>query len=374
LNKLSQLPARQVALWLIPLALLVALLIAECVLRLFPQLLPEEAQVKLLYRLQSHAKSIGDPYLGFVYPPRYQAEMTSLDFRFEIDSDEHGFRNKAPWPERADIVIVGDSMAYGWGVQRNASWMTLLDAQLPENRTITLGMPGAVPQQYVRYLERFGVGLHPKMVLFAIFPGNDIIDAETFNRWVAAGSPGNYDFWRHFGGDAPNSKAAFPRNSYLFIFLRAMAIGVGQQYGSRTVKTANGGKLQLAPTIYRQMLPRNVPTDPGFQSVVQATLAARNLALSAGSEFLVLLFPTKESIYLPLHGVHFPTMTHPLKDMLENEGISCIDLTESFREHAGRGEKLYFEIDGHPNEHGNRVIADAVAQRLTHLQQSQAGS
>ena len=71
---------RHAALWLIPLSVIFALLLLEGALRIFPTLLPAEAKLKLLWRDQTPVKSVGDPYLGFVYPPHYQTEIASHDF------------------------------------------------------------------------------------------------------------------------------------------------------------------------------------------------------------------------------------------------------------------------------------------------------
>ncbi|MDH4073204.1 MAG: hypothetical protein OEV41_08890, partial [Gammaproteobacteria bacterium] len=84
-----------------------------------------------------------------------------------------------------------------------------------------------------------------------------------------------------------------------------------------------------------------------------------------GSQFVVLLFPVKESIYLPLQGISFAGLVHPLQEVLLNQaGIPSIDMTGPFREWAAKGKQLYFEVDGHPNALGNQVVADTVAQYL----------
>ena len=356
---------RHAALWLVPLSVIVALLLLEGALRLFPSLLPAEAQLKQLWQEQTPVKSVGDPYLGFIYPPHYKAEIASNDFRFTLDSDEHGFRNASPWPDRAEVVVVGDSMAYGWGVEQRESWTTLLDAALPASRVITLGLPGTTPQQYARYFEKFGVALRPKIVIFAIFPGNDIIDAAVFNRWVAAGSPGNYNVWRFFEGSVPSTAKPLFDRSVLLLSLSSMRKSLLYGFNSRTVTLADGGKLQLVPSVYGKALEHNDPADGGFQSIVKATVDARNRARAIGSQFVVLLFPVKESIYLPLQGISFAGLVHPLQEVLLNQaGIPSIDMTGPFREWAAKGKQLYFEVDGHPNALGNQVVADTVAQYL----------
>ena len=356
---------RNAALWLIPLSVIIALLLFEGALRLFPSLLPADAQLKRLWQEQTPVKSVGDPYLGFVYPPHYQTEIASRDFRFTVESDEHGFRNASPWPAQADVVVVGDSMAYGWGVEERERWTTLLDDALPTSSVITLGLPGTTPQQYARYFEKFGVALRPRIVIFAIFPGNDIVDAETFDRWVAAGSPGNYDVWRFFEGNVPTATVPFFDRSFLLLSLRSMRKSLMYGLNSKTVTFADGGRIQLAPNVYGKASEHNNRKNAGFQSIVKATLDARNQARAISSQFVVLLLPVKESIYLPLQGNPFAGLLHPLLDVLQAEaGIPCIDMTGPFREWAANGKQLYFEVDGHPNVLGNKVVADTVEEYL----------
>jgi len=44
------------------------------------------------------------------------------------------------------------------------------------------------------------------------------------------------------------------------------------------------------------------------------------------------------------------------------------------QERAARGERLFFEIDVHPNVEGYRLIADAVAEHLAKLSAPDAAS
>jgi hypothetical protein len=152
---------------------------AEACLRLFPELMPEEAQVRLHWQDVGKPISQADPYLGHVFPANQlgRIERSDGNFAFTYTTDEHGFRNRSPWPERADIVVLGDSMAFGYGVEDDQAWPTLLEENLPDSRVINLGLIGAAPQQYFRIYKTFGQALQPSLVLFCLFPGNDVTDA-----------------------------------------------------------------------------------------------------------------------------------------------------------------------------------------------------
>lgn len=146
-------------------SLLLALGAAEACLRLFPELLPEEAQLRLHWRSMNEPASQGDPYLGHVFPPNHEGrfERDGGSFSFTYTTDERGFRNPSPWPRRAEIVVLGDSMAFGYGVEDDETWTAVLAEQLPGGRIINLGLVGGAPQQYFRIYERFGQALQPAL-------------------------------------------------------------------------------------------------------------------------------------------------------------------------------------------------------------------
>jgi SGNH hydrolase-like domain, acetyltransferase AlgX len=52
------------------------------------------------------------------------------------------------------------------------------------------------------------------------------------------------------------------------------------------------------------------------------------------------------------------------KTPLQARGVSFIDLTPPFRAQAANSAPLFFEIDGHPNAEGYRLIARVVTEHL----------
>jgi lysophospholipase L1-like esterase len=350
-----------------------ALGVAEASLRAFPELMPEEARLRLHWaEIGQEPVSRPDPYLGFVYPPNYEGrfEREHGGFAFTYTTDEHGFRNPSPWPERAEIVVLGDSMAFGFGVDDADAWTTLLADWLPGIRIVNLGLIGAAPQQYFRIFETYGQTLHPDLVLFCLFPGNDLADAGKFKRWLQAGSPGNYGLWRR-GPDQAREPARSLRDlleqSYLVMLLRDARRRVGSQFSGRTIDFPDGGRLQLAPAVYADNQELAQPGHPNFRLVVDAVEKTRALAERGGSKFLALLVPTKEEVYLPLLDEEMPLATAPFAAHFDATGLPYLDLTPDFQARAREGERLFFEVDGHPNEAGYRLIAEVV---LEHLQRT----
>jgi lysophospholipase L1-like esterase len=342
---------------------------AEATLRVFPELMPEEARLRLHWReIQPQTVSLAHPYLGFVYPPNYEGHLAREDgeFGFNYATDEHGFRNPSPWPDRAEIVVLGDSMAFSYGVDDHEAWTALLAEQLPDSRIINLGLIGAAPQQYLRAYETFGRALQPDLVLFCLFPGNDLYDAGRFDEWLKAGSPGNYDVWRSSPSrDAGRSGIrSLLEESYLATFLRYARRSLAAAYSGRTIDFADGGQLQLVPAIYARNEPLADPDHSSFRLVLEAVQRTRSLAEQDGSDFLVLLMPTKEEVYLPLLGEPGPDVTAPFVARFEEEGVPYLDLTPHFQTRARQGERLFFKVDGHPNAAGYRLMAQIVLDHL----------
>lgn len=346
-------------------SLLLALGIMEATLRAFPNLMPEDARLRIHWRelVGEKVSTIEDPYLGFLYPPDFSHELGRHDVRFSFTTDEKGFRNPGPWPSAADIVVVGDSWTFGYGVEDREAWVAQVDRRLPGTSIVNLGLIGGAPQQYGRIYEIFGRPLRPKLLIYGLFPGNDLHDARQFENWLVAESPGNYDVWRFFGGQVPGSRSLLAR-SYLLQSIRSIWKGLRTPFSGETIEFDDGRRLRLAPGVLAASVAVAKPDHPDFQLVMDSVEHARNLAVEDGSEFLVLLYPTKEEVYLPLLGKPTPAMIPPFVEELERRGISFLDLTKPFQERARAGARLYFEIDGHANGAGSAVIADALVEHL----------
>lgn len=351
---------------LLTVSFMASLLLVEGFLRLFPGFLPEEAQLKIHWqKIIEDIRSERHPYIGFLYPPNTTGEVSHGDFNFTYTTDEKGFRNSRPWPQSADIVAVGDSMVFGYGVEDDQSWLALLSAAHPELSIVNLGLIGASPQQYYRVYETLGAELKPKVLLYCLFPGNDIRDARLFNDWLEAGRPGNYDVWRFFKGKTPDEQSGVERllrSSYLGAFIRESLkdIKVSTEIRGKTFELADGNRIRLTPSFVAHAQPES----PTFNLILDAIEETRMLAEKTGTQFLVVLVPTKEEIYLPLFGKPTPDTIRPFSQALEERGIAYLDLAPYFLGSAKEGTQLYFEVDGHPNATGYKILADAVKSYL----------
>ena len=354
-------------------AVVVGILGLEAFLRLFPQFLPEEARLRLhwsaggeLKDVNGQVMTVADPYLGFRYGPNLTARLRRGDLDFAFTTDEKGFRNSSPVPEAADIVVVGDSMAFSYGVADDATWTHRVAAQLHGYTILNFGLIGGAPQQYLRVLKIEALELNPKLVLFMLFPGNDLSGGNRFQQWLDDDTDMTYPEWRR------SRRAASERNvlrrlshgSYLMALQRSLRSALLSRGAGETIVFGDGQRLQLAPMVYRNDVQMADPAHPVFRLVMTTIEEAQSLSQRQGSHFLVLLMPTKEEVYLPLLDKPAPALIENFRPALEAHDIPYMDLTPHFQARAREVGPLFFEIDGHPNASGYRLIADAVLEYL----------
>jgi hypothetical protein len=90
----------------------------------------------------------------------------------------------------------------------------------------------------------------------------------------------------------------------------------------------------------------------------------REMVEGSGAEMVVVPFPTKEEVHLPLVGEAANPLVAPFLEELDRRGIAHLDLTRDLREGAASGEKLFLEVDLHPNDAGHQRIAEILIDHL----------
>lgn len=342
---------------------------SEVILRTFPSFLSEEARLRLHWREVAGAdapaaRTVNDPDIGFLYKANDRGTISRGDFSFVYNTDSNGFRNPTAEVVAADVIVLGDSMAFGYGVQDDQTWVAKLREEHADLDIYNLGMIGAAPQQYVRILERFGLSLNPELVVLVLFPGNDMADAQKFQNWIDQGRPMPFLDWEAQTGSEENVLRTVLDVSYLAVFLRSAMRSLNSELSNTTLALENGAQLELAPTVYYRQAAIAQARGEAFQVVMESMRQARALTESLGSELLILLMPTKEEVYLPTIDRSAPQLTAPFRTELEQEGFNVVDLTAPLIDAAADGEVLFFPIDGHPNARGYERIASIVEPML----------
>ncbi|HEX5010639.1 MAG TPA: SGNH/GDSL hydrolase family protein [Planctomycetota bacterium] len=120
-----------------------------------------------------------DPVLGWSNLPNARARVDAPRFSYwlQINSrglrdTEHTFQKK---PGTLRIALLGDSLAWGWGVDNGKAFADIVERDLgPDVEVINFGVPGYSTDQELLAFERDGVNYEPDLVLLC-FVLNDVV-------------------------------------------------------------------------------------------------------------------------------------------------------------------------------------------------------
>ena len=76
-------------------------------------------------------------------------------------------------PARAHLLMLGDSILYGTGVEANETAPFLMGQTIHDPQVVNLSVSGYSVEQYWLYLRRVLPHTHPKVIMIGVFTGND---------------------------------------------------------------------------------------------------------------------------------------------------------------------------------------------------------
>ena len=121
-----------------------------------------------------------DQLLGFVRKPNVHWTHKSYPDKFApvvtYETDENGFRNP-PGVKEADIAFIGDSFTEGGSMVYEQSFPRLVEKSLGKP-IINLGRGSYGPVDELVVLWRYVLQYSPRTVVWVLFEGNDITDAQ----------------------------------------------------------------------------------------------------------------------------------------------------------------------------------------------------
>jgi hypothetical protein len=114
------------------------------------------------------------PTIGWKPKPNLNAfYLTAVeDGIFRIITDPDGWPGKATFGE-SEVVVFGDSFAFGYGVDTNKSFFSQPNGNI---RIKAVGAPGYNMVQELLWMQRLSGQLRGKIVVWAIYYGNDLYE------------------------------------------------------------------------------------------------------------------------------------------------------------------------------------------------------
>jgi hypothetical protein len=356
--------------------------------------------------------------MGFIPPDLVPHPV----YRYPFVTDAEGFRN-AGLPEGAPgVAALGDSFTDGMTLPAELTWPARLESHLGES-VRNYGTAGFGPEQELRVLQDYVLPRRPRRVVVGFFAGNDVQDAELFERFQRDGGPfpsGGLG-WRfkdevtHFdqlylaslyqgakgligGRERPPAAVLDPGNGN-FSGEDANAPAVAQARFDRglfTVPVA-GRTLRFAflpPYLNSARRSRaEIEASRGWELTRRAYREMARLVRGQGGELVVLFIPSKTQVYLPLLEASFPraeleeairlcfrnqpygarladiernreALDDLMSELCREDGIAFLDLTAELRAKVEAGYNVYFPDDSHWNALGHETAAAALARVL----------
>jgi hypothetical protein len=380
---------------LVILGLMVALGMAELLLRAYPDLVPGEVRVNPpVRRKNAHVDESFDVKLsdgdlfhwmqGALAPVPPAKDRVVAKVHMVTDAD--GFRNAAPASTTYGIVALGDSFTRATGVP--SPWPQKL-AETTGLEVFSLGDIGFGPQDELEVLRQYGLEKRPQWVIMAYFGGNDLYDAAAYEQANPFLLTRFVKFVLEQSVDALNKNGESKTPA-----------AVASTYRYPITVAVNGTRLEMAFfSSYVSWLSASgdvIEESKNYQLVRETLLTVQGLSEDKGSRFLLVYAPSKAHVYLPyvdddetlerifanvptieLDGAgylqfaaqkataeltfqHMDDQARLLAAFAADNGIDFLNLTPHFQEQAAAGAELYYAYDTHWNQDGHDLAAQAI--------------
>jgi hypothetical protein len=343
----------------IAVAVLIVFAGLEGVLRQFPSLMPRQWQIRYGEIQGSRVFTVvRDAELGFLNP-------------VSESSDEHGFANRRPWPERAAIVVLGDSLFGGAGVGLEGTCTELVNQMLGRPAVVNLGIAGAGLERQALIYRRYRDRLKPQLVVAGLFLASDFDNDLQFRGWQREGHGADYNefrtaYWRKVTGRPEYVDpvtlftslrwGALAQKSRLYLRIEDLLTprrGIDRhQFPDGTEVVLDGEKISFAAAPAQ-------PDDVRVEALMEAVTRLRSEVKGDEAELLIMLIPSKEELF----GVSAEARAHNVvaqaRRRIIEAGVPLLDLYPVMQQ-AGALQAPYFAEDIHLNAYGNRVVAEAL--------------
>ena len=312
-----------------------------------------------------------DPVAGYVNTPNQTLRWNGAEYDFETTTNSYGFRDEPLDDDgRKRILAVGDSFAWGFGVDYDQTYLALLEREAG-TRIIKTGVCGYGTWHAAKIFEKYGRDLKPDVVLLNFFIGNDFYENMGVRNLTI--SDGRFL-------EIPPTDASMIHKTITWLRGRVRLV----EFVINKIKTAPRlhnlvkkaglagdqiiGELDLFSTEQKPQVTEAYQVTRDIIEKLNADVK------QIGAKLFVAIIPAKNQIDLrrfekelgeiKLDADKFDILqpNRQLISMLENMKIEYIDLTPVFSEHrkSEPEQPLYFAIDKHWNSAGHALAASAL--------------
>ncbi len=305
-------------------------------------------------KVEVHPKGLYtmNPEIGWTLTPQFDWEFKKDDFRIRVQANADGLRD-ADYGKKQDgmfrILGLGDSFAFGWGVELPESFYKVLETNLNSTpgkkkkfEVVNAGIPGFGTFEAVALTKSIGLKYEPDIVILAFYEGNDYS-----NNGQA---PRAREIREGYLADVAKENSSMldfaTKNSVLADFVRSRMVSVIQKtHLSKDLEKTKQYLLDLKTALAKRGIP-----------LVLMYIPDQDRAVYTRSDF-------KWKIDRFLGGVNLMDARMALEEFCGENKIAFFRLSEQF-EHGQSSEELRLK-DTHFNAEGHRRAAAELYSFLT---------
>lgn len=340
-----------------------------------------------------------DP-IDFLKPRRVPDDV--LRYRIEPGTgahDELGFRNKSV-PDMAEVVAIGDSHTYGISARASESWPGTLGSMTGKT-VYNVSLGGYGPAEYLYHMETEALSLRPKIIIAGFYLGNDIKDSFTavynIGNWKDMRKP-EFESFPETGESEDEEDSSYglgdwlAGNSVLYRLVSSSFIGDDLRQARRIRRGQQIVMLEDEKSgISTGFTPdrRLSGFDLGRADIREGLRLSleffgrmNELARKNDIEFIVVIIPTKESVFAEyIEWNKALPASDKIDYLIENErqadkavksyfdehGIRYVDALGPLSRSAGAEQIYPNNFAGHENKNGYRIIAETIKKYLDGL-------
>lgn len=318
-----------------------------------------------------------DPELGRVFTPDFQGYFVHPEYNREaIEINSDGFRGE-PWPrpmpeQGPRVLVLGDSMTLGFGVEVGDSIPALLEGLLQESRraarVFNAGVPGYGPRHERVLLERLIDRVRPTHVIVIFYDGNDLKNCRV-----------QLEMERRKLAEVPAQPVAtYSRPPSLLspkYWARRSALGHRLEAAMIARKTARGVLKHHAFDGILSVTRRNLDGEVAeeLQLAIEAVTQMSSRCAQLDTQFLFVRMPMRVQTEVESFDTLVRFYGHDVADHdRELPGRALIEACDESSVHAldllplievpGKGPNMNYYPEGHPNRRGNRAIARHILE------------
>jgi lysophospholipase L1-like esterase len=342
-------------------SLVLSLALLEVYLRYLPQTLP--------HALANHVATPYDTGPSGIYHyapelrtrlmhPNEERTMYFNGYRWHHRTDSRGFRNPV---ERAtaSVVLLGDSIVYGHGVEETSTIRHHLETILGQP-VANLGIQGSSIHDEYQVLKAFGLSLRPRYV-FLFFLANDIGDLRRLTEREMSAflqTPVADHSTPYFEIPAPRTKPwSVAWSQALDAQLEDLYVVKAWGFLRDYLRARLGRPAEASEDVLSSLppIPGGIEVIPAMRFHLHALRKVQNLADRNHFQFVNVFAYTgvirDESAYEKV-----------LEAFCRRHGIAFLSLRPAFEGALRDGVDLFLKDDGHLADSGARLAAEALAR------------